>query len=150
MELLVDLAGIPLWSPDFAGQGVTPAQFAGLVGMREVVPIASRLVWASLAQRYEPSHPPGEVCLFGMDFSFLLSMGAGIASASLGIFNNTFLGKDVSADWVIDPVTIAGRQVWTRLQGGVEGNDYRLMWTVKDTDGNAWPRSALVLCSETS
>lgn len=149
MELLVDFAGTPLWSPDFLGEGVTPAQTAGLVGMREVVPIPSRMVWASLAQRYEPSHPPGEVCLFGMDFSFLLPMGAGISSVTLAIFNNTFLGKDVSADWVIGPVTVLRRQVWSLLQGGVEGSDYRFLWTVKDTDGNSWPRSALVLCSET-
>lgn len=74
-------------------------------------------------------------------------MGVGIASAGLKIFNNTFLSPDVSADWIIDPITISGRQVWTRLIGGVEGQDYHLVWSIVDTDANVWPRSGLVLCS---
>lgn len=147
MELLVDSFGIPLWSPPVPGI----AQPGDAVGMREVVPLPSRLVWVTAgSQRYEPSHPPGEVCLFGMDFSFLLPMGVGIRFADLQIFNNTFLSPDVTTDFIIDPVTISGRQVWTRLQGGVEGSDYQLRWSITDTDGNVFPRTALVLCSNTN
>lgn len=85
-----------------------------------------------------------------MDFSLLLPMGVGIGQADLKIFNNTFLSPDVSVDWIIDPVTISGRQVWTRLQGGVDGQDYQLRWSVTDTDGQVFPKTALVLCSQTN
>lgn len=145
MELLVDFTGTPLWSPPVPGI----PQPAEVVGLREVVPL--RMVWVTTGpRRYEPSHPPGEVCLFGMDFSFLLPMGVGIRYADLNIFNNTFLSPDVSADFIIDPVTISGRQIWTRVQGGVDGSDYRFLWRITDTDGFVWPRSALVLCSSTN
>lgn len=145
MDLLVDPFGVPLFSPPVP----SASQAAAAVGMREVVPLPTRLVWAALARRYEPSHPPGEVCLFGMDFSFLLPMGVGIGFAQLNIFNNTFLSPDVSADWVIGPVTVSGRRVWTLLQGGVAGSDYELRFSITTTDGDIFPRSGLVLCSQT-
>lgn len=146
MELLVDSFGRELISPPVPAA----AQPVEAVGVRRAVPIASRILWASMSGRYQPSHPPGEICLFGMDFSFILPVGVGIRFAELNIFNNTFLSPDVSADWMIDPVTISGRRVWTRLAGGVEGQDYRLAWLVSDSNYNVYPRSALVLCSQTN
>lgn len=169
MELLVDSFGggvgvpaalvsvvpsfpvLPSTTPVSPGIGVPALSGLGgaeIIGFREASPIASRLVWASMVARYQPSHAPLEQCLFGMDFSFVLPAGVGIRAASINIYNNTFLSPDVSADWVIGSMVIRGARVWTRLQGGVEGQDYQLRWSVADTDDNVWVRTALVLCSQ--
>lgn len=103
-----------------------------------------------LSRRYQPEHPPGESCPFGMDFSFVLPPGTGITGGSLQIFTNTFAPQNVSADWKIGPVKVEGRAVYAMLTGGVEGTDYQLRWSVSDTEGNVWPRTALVLCAQTS
>jgi hypothetical protein len=36
------------------------------------------------------------------------------------------------------------------LTGGVSGTDYQIKWTATDSAGNVWPRTALVLCADTS
>lgn len=103
-----------------------------------------------LARRYSPEHAPGESALYGMDFSFVLGPGAAIVSASLSIYENTFMPASPSSDWQVGAVTVAGAVVYARLSGGVEGTDYQIRWQVADSDGNIWPRTALVLCALTS
>ncbi|HEX8838527.1 MAG TPA: hypothetical protein VF748_16410 [Candidatus Acidoferrum sp.] len=103
-----------------------------------------------LSRRYSPEVAPGESSLFGMDFSFVIPAGAEIASADVTVYRNMFEPTGASADWEIGDVQIASRAVYARLSGGVEGVDYKLVWTVTDTDGNVYPRTALLLCAQTS
>lgn len=103
-----------------------------------------------LSRRYTPEHPPGEECNFGLDFSFVIPPGVGLVSGSLAILTNTAAPTDASADWTIGPVTVDGRALYAMLTGGVAGTDYQLKFTAVDTAGKTWPRTALVLCAETS
>jgi hypothetical protein len=103
-----------------------------------------------LSRRFNPEHPPGESCKFGIDFSFIIPLGVGIASGALAILKNDATHADASADWVIGPVTVRGRALYAMLSGGVAGTDYQLQFTAIDTAGNTWPRTALILCDQTS
>ena len=103
-----------------------------------------------LSRRYTPEHPPGESCLFGLDFSTILPVGVGLKSGTVQVQTNTATPADASADWVIGPVGVRGRAIYANLSGGVAGTDYQLRWTAVDTLGNRWPRTALVLCADTS
>ena len=103
-----------------------------------------------LSRRYTPEHPPGESCSFGIDFSFVIPPGVGIASGSLQILTNTAAPVDASTDWKIGPVSVRERALYAMLSGGVAGTDYQLKFTAVDTAGNTWPRTALVLCADTS
>jgi hypothetical protein len=104
-----------------------------------------------LSRRYTPEHPPGEECFFGLDYSFLIPPGVGIASATVEIWTNTPGDVQPSQDWTLEtPVHIEGRTVFAKLTGGIEGTDYQIRWIVTDTRGNIWPRTALVLCAQTS
>ena len=103
-----------------------------------------------LSRRFNPEHPPGESCKFGIDFSFIIPVGVSIASGSLAILKNTAAPADASADWTIGPVGVRGRALYAMLSGGVAGTDYQLKFTAVDTAGNTWPRTALVLCADTS
>jgi hypothetical protein len=102
-----------------------------------------------LSRRFTPEHAPGDRCTFGLDFSYLIPPGVGIASGSLAIYTNT-VAPVLSSDFTIGPVLITGRIIYSQLQGGVDGTDYQLRFNVIDTQGNDWTRTALVLCSETS
>lgn len=103
-----------------------------------------------LSRRYTPEHPPGEVCRFGLDYSFLIPPGVGISSASVELWTNTPGDVQPSHDWVIGPVQIVGRTIFAEMTGGIEGTDYQVRWSATDTHGNTWPRTALVLCAQTS
>ena len=103
-----------------------------------------------LSRRFTPEHPPGESCKFGVDFSFIIPPGVGLSSGTLAILTNTAAPADASADWTIGPVMMRGRALYAMLTGGVAGTDYQLKFTAFDTAGNKWPRTALVLCAETS
>lgn len=103
-----------------------------------------------LSRRYTPEHPPGEDCAFGLDFSFVIPPGVGLQSGSLAILTNTAAPIDASADWTIGPVTVRGRALYAMLSGGVAGKDYQLKFTAVDTAGRTWPRTALILCADTS
>jgi hypothetical protein len=103
-----------------------------------------------LTRRFQPEHPPGESCNFGLDYSFVIPPGVGIASGSLSIFTNTVAPAAADADWVKGAVTVRGRAIYANLSGGIEGKDYQLRWTAVDTEGNVFPRTTLVLCAQTS
>jgi hypothetical protein len=103
-----------------------------------------------ISRRYTPEHPPGESCLFGLDYSFIIPPGVGIAAGALSILTNTVPPVAADADWQVGPVTVRGRTVYCRLSGGVEGKDYQLRWVATDTQGNVFPRTALCLCAQTS
>ena len=103
-----------------------------------------------LSRRFFPEHPPGESCKFGIDFSVIVPVGGGLASGALAILTNTAAPADASADWTIGPVVVRGRALYAMLAGGVAGTDYQLKFTAVDTAGNTWPRTALVLCADTS
>lgn len=103
-----------------------------------------------LSNRYRPEHPTGENCSFGLDFSAIIPPGVGISTGSLAVMTNTATPADASSEWTIGPVGVQGRAVWAMLSGGVAGSDYQLVWTVNDTAGNTWVRTALILCGNTS
>lgn len=103
-----------------------------------------------LSRRYTPEHPPGESCLFGLDYSPILPVGVGIEQGTVQVLTNTAAPADASADWSIGPVSVQGRAIYASLSGGVSGTDYRIKWTAIDTAGNVWPRITLVLCADTS
>ena len=116
-----------------------------------------RVVWAlplngvsAPAKRYHPDHPSTELCYFGLDFSFVIPYGVGVASGSLAIFTNANPPVPADSDWTVQPVVVQGRAIYALLTGGVTGTDYQLRWTANDTMGSVWPRTALVLCAETS
>lgn len=137
---------------DPAGRGVADPSGFLLDGLHLLR--SDRLLWAlpmgqSGLQRYLPNHPPAENCNFGMDFSFIVPFGVGLKSGTLAIFTNTAVPSP-SADWTIGPVEVRGRSVYAPLTGGVVGTDYQLQWTVTDSQGYVWPRTALVLCAQTS
>jgi len=102
-----------------------------------------------LSRRYTPEHAPGEQCDYGLDFSFVIPPGVGITTGDLAIFTNVANPVE-STDFTIGPVTVQGRTIYANLSGGVAGTDYQLRWNATDTDGNSWPRTALVLCAQTS
>jgi hypothetical protein len=103
-----------------------------------------------LSRRYTPEHAPGESCSFGLDYSFIIPVGVGIASGAIAIRTNTAAPVDASGDWTIGAVEVRGRAIYAILSGGVAGTDYQLVWTAVDTSGNVWPRTTLVLCAPTS
>jgi len=103
----------------------------------------------ALDNRFLPSHPAGQSCLYGLDFSALLPFGVGIASGSLTAEQNLSPPTPTS-DLQIGPVTMVGRRLYALVAGGVAGRDYRLTWTATDSLGNVWPRTALLLCAATS
>ena len=102
-----------------------------------------------LTRRYSPEHPPNENCLFGMDFSFVLAPNVAIVKGQLDILVNE-APPVATTDWTKGDVQIEGSFVYARLTGGVEGVDYQIRWTVWDSDGNTFQRTALVLCALTS
>ena len=102
-----------------------------------------------LSRRYSPEFPPGEQSVVGMDFSFLVPPGVGLASGALTVWNNVASPVEVT-DFTIGPVSVRGRAVYATLSGGVAGRDYQLRWVATDTAGNVWPRTALLLCAQTS
>lgn len=103
-----------------------------------------------LSRRYTPEHPPGEQCNFGMDFSYVIPPGIGIASGTVQVWVNTVPPTQDTTDWTIGAVSVRGRAIYASLTGGVEGTDYQIRWVATDTAGNVWPRTALQLCAQTS
>jgi hypothetical protein len=144
-RIVVDPAGAALADPQQA-----------IVGQPQ--PLSrDRVVWAlplngvaAPAKRYHPDHPSTENCYFGLDLSFVIPYGVGIASASLSIFTNANPPVAADSDWTAGAVVVQGRSIYALLTGGVIGTDYQLRWTATDTMGSVWPRTALILCAQTS
>lgn len=103
-----------------------------------------------LSRRYTPEHPPTEVCNFGMDFTAIIPPGVGITAGELSIWRNTVPPLPADTEWTASAVSVHGRAIYANLTGGIAGVDYQLRWVAHDTAGNAWPRTTLVLCAETS
>lgn len=113
-----------------------------------------------LSRRYSPDWAPGEAATIGMDFSAVIPPGVGITDGSLFIQTNRAASVEAGGDFAspdADPSNpgffighVVGRSIYVFLNGGVEGRDYRMTWTVEDTNGNVWPRTALMLCAPTS
>lgn len=104
-----------------------------------------------LTRRYTPEIPPGEQSLIGMDFSYVIPPGVGIASGSVSLFTNT-VAPAASADMTFGPVTVRGRVLYAPITvlDAALGNDYQLRWKAVDSQGNIWPRTGLLLCAQTS
>ena len=103
-----------------------------------------------ISRRYSPEKPPSESCVFGMDYSFVIPFGVGLASGTLEIFTNTVPPHEADDEWDVGDVCVRDRTLYATLCGGKHGIDYQLRWTATDTEGNIWPRTALCLCAETS
>lgn len=104
----------------------------------------------ALTARYAPSWPPDEVAYVGMDFSDVLPPGlVQITAGTLSIVLNTNPVQPTS-DFTQQGIIIQGRQVWCRISGGFEGQDYQFRWTVTDNRGHTWERAALMLCAQSS
>jgi len=103
----------------------------------------------SLNNRFLPSHAPGAVAVYSLDFSAILPPGVGIASGALSIATNV-VPPAPSSDFTVGPVTVNGRRLYAQLSGGVSATDYRLTFTANDSVGGVWPRTALLLCAATS
>ena len=102
-----------------------------------------------LSRRYTPEFPPGESSLVGLDFSYVIPPGVGIASGALTVWTNVATPVQ-STDFQVGEVTVRGRSLYAPLSGGVDGTDYQLRWVATDTQGNVIPRTALLLCAQTS
>ena len=145
-ETLVDQNGLMLADPtDMSVLGLNPP----LPGTRLVYALQTN-TQSGLTRRYLPAHPAAESAVFGMDFSAIIPLGIGIASGTLQIFTNTVPPALDTTAWTIGAVSWRDRALYATLSGGVGGTDYILRWVATDTNGNIWPRSALVLCSLTS
>jgi hypothetical protein len=104
----------------------------------------------SITRRYTPNFAPGEACLIGMDFSYVIPPGVGIASGILHFFNNLAVPVPADGDFTIGAVQVLGRVLFAPIAGGHEGTDYQVLWIATDTEGAIWPRTALMACAPTS
>jgi hypothetical protein len=102
-----------------------------------------------LSRRYTPEFSPGEKSIVGMDFSYVIPPGVGIVVGTLAIFTNGAPAAP-SNDFTVGEVTVRGRALYASLSGGADGIDYQLRWSATDTQGNIWPRTALLLCAATA
>jgi hypothetical protein len=104
-----------------------------------------------ISRRYTPELAPLEVSVFGMSFEYVIPRGVGIQSGTLEIVTNV-VPSELTTLVTAGPVTVQARTLYATLTAGFEagGTDLRLIWTATDTDGNVWPRTALVLCAVTS
>jgi hypothetical protein len=113
-----------------------------------------------LTRRYTPEWYPGETSNIGMDFSYVIPPGIGIAAAWLAI-EDLDTRADRFADFTGPPpisaaqantftATVVDRMVYCRMSGGVAGRDYTFIWTAIDSDDNVFPREGLILCQFTS
>lgn len=110
-----------------------------------------------MTRRYSPEWAPDESATIGMDFSPIIPPGVGIVAGYLYIQTNNAgplpAGTDFgtpdgpNGDFIC---SISGRTLYRALVGGVGGTDYQFTFTAQDTDGNQWPRTALLLCAPTS
>jgi hypothetical protein len=127
-----------------------------VIGIRSLPP-GQRLVYAlqtntqsGLTRRYVPALSPGETAVFAIDYSAVIPLGVGIAAAQLGIFDRASSGPATELTW--GSVSWYDRTAYAEVTAAntADGIDFLTLWTVTDTDGNIWPRTALLLCALTS
>ena len=101
-----------------------------------------------LSRRYTPELAPGETSVFGMDFSYVIPPGVGITEGDLLI---TRLGGEATSV-TAGPVSVHDRTLYATVTADAlaDGHDFQLRWTAIDSEGNVWPRTALVLVAATS
>lgn len=149
--ILVDERGCAVGDPGDGSRLGFAADFPpGVLGGRIVAAASLGSSSASLVSRYQPSHPPGETCSFGMDYSALVPSGVGLVSGALSVWTNVASPVAADADWVVGEVVVRGRSLHAVLSGGVDGKDYQLRWSAVDSEGNVWPRTALCLVARVS
>ena len=133
-KLVLDQQGGALVDPQ--GNFVGPPPDGGLLEVR--VPFNNR---------YRPGHQPGDQAVYGRDFWRELPWGITIANVALQIFFHYAQPELAGGDWnIVGAPANAGRTVYATLNGGVRGFDYELRWSVTDSEGGVWTRSALLLC----
>lgn len=103
----------------------------------------------AISQRYRPSHPAGQSCIYAVDFSNMLPPGVGVSMPSVQ-FNTNTVPPGIATGITSSGGGFRGRMVWINIAGGVSGTDYLVTWTVTDTTGNVWIITALLLCAATS
>ena len=142
-ELLTDDHG--RWVGDPAGNVI------GVDGplVRRRIQFALPLDGLSGYRRYDNCWPADDAQLW-MDFSALIPKGVGITSATLQFFSNTVPPAATSDFTTSGAILIDDRAVYTQVQGGVNGKDYQLLWTVNTSDDNVWKRTVLLLCANTT
>ena len=104
-----------------------------------------------MTRRYTPEIVPGETCQVGMDFSFVIPPGVNIVQGAMTVWANV-VPPGRSDELAAGPVTIRGRTLYAPITatGAALGKDYQLRWQATDSQGNVWPRTALLLCAQTS
>lgn len=107
-----------------------------------------------LTRRYTPEIHPGESCVIGMSYEYVIPPGVGIATGEVFAFFNqqTQAGAVPSSILFLGPVSIRGRILACDIIAQPEANalDFQIQWIATDTNGDVWPRTALLLCSVTS
>jgi hypothetical protein len=148
-RLLADHHGYRLGDP--AGNLIAPYNGAAVFVHRLL--FARRTNRMPISRRYTPELAPGETSVFGMSFEYVIPKGIGIVSGSLEIYNVADGVAAGPADAVTaGAVSVQGRLLYATVTAtqGADGIDYGLIWFARDTDGNIWPRTGVVLCAYTS
>lgn len=103
----------------------------------------------SVSRRYSPSHPQGSRSIYGVDLSPMLPPGLGIQTADAQILTNTVPPQSDPTINLSDP-NFKGRIAWATIQGGTQGQDYLIAWTITDNVNNIWLITLALLCAATS
>lgn len=105
-----------------------------------------------LSRRYSPELAPNEGSLFGMDFSSVIPPGVGIDFGECAVVQNTQPVQDASTMITVGTVQVVGRTLIAFIESNqnAEGRDFQVRWIAFDSEGGVWPRTALVLCAQTS
>lgn len=108
-----------------------------------------------LSRRYSPELAPSEGSLFGMDYSNVIPPGVGIDIGQCSAWEN--VNPPVPTTLLtVGEVQIVGRTLIAFIEAtgnagqSPEGIDFQIRWIAFDSEGGVWPRTALVLCAQTS
>lgn len=105
-----------------------------------------------LSRRYSPELAPNEGSLFGMDYSYVIPPGVGINIGQCAAWENS--NPPVPSTLLtVGDVSVIGRTLVAFIEANdpaAEGIDFQIRWIAFDTEGGVWPRTALVLCAQTS
>ena len=104
----------------------------------------------AVGNRYQPPHPPGQTCNYGIDMSAILPPGVGIQTVGGLVIQTNTTPPGIPSGITASGGGWRGRRGWITVAGGVSGTDYILTWTLTDTLGNIWVRTFALLCALTS